>query len=730
MRRLLPDSSGTWRFILLILLYFAAAIWMAVHLPAHATPNELLNFEYIQVMRQIRGLPNRGLVDSEVRYTEWHQPPVYFAFAALAGMGVPVPETNQNPPPPIEWPANPAYLATHSGNLNPVIHITPQNTPLLYTSRIAAALLGILGLAALYRAGRDVHSVAVALLMVSILAFQPNYLHLSASVNNDMPLTAVAAMVLAYTILIIHNDKGPRWFFGLGLLAAAAVLTKANGVFVLAYLGAAWLIVLLRHSDWPRTIKSVIYSLAGLIPLWAAWLALNTIRMKDTLGVEGSLPVDRVLALRPGDFALLVPWMDDMWRSFWLDWSAGDVGYGPDLYYILWVVFLLFALLGWLRRDRGHGSWPVVLAVLLGIAAISYLYLAVKALTVKEAGFLVPEGRWWLPVMPGIAWLAAVGFSRWWPDSRRDRALLVATLVPAASTFLLLWFFYPSLYPQTTQLPAAAIRDLETAVIYDDQLALLETTVDPLTLNEVAKLSLTWQALENIEADYTIAAQLLIPENGNWRKIDEQYSFPGLGLNPTSGWQQGDIHQDTWSLLPGGTLAGPALAQLLIHVQHEGRNLASTLADQPLDPPLVLSVPVRPQEPLTVDNKLPESVNFGGSIELAAVELKSEGDDLLATLWWQALREPDKDYAVFLHLLDSQDVLLAQNDSMPASGASPTGIWQEGDVIGDEHFLSHAAEAKTLLIGVYDPNSGERLAATLDGQPLPDNAFRFTLSPQ
>ena len=93
MRRILPDTAGTWWFIFLILLYFAAAIWLAVQLPAHATPNELLNFEYIQVMRQIRGLPNRGLVDSKVRYTEWHQPPVYFGFAALTGMGVPVVST-------------------------------------------------------------------------------------------------------------------------------------------------------------------------------------------------------------------------------------------------------------------------------------------------------------------------------------------------------------------------------------------------------------------------------------------------------------------------------------------------------------------------------------------------------------------------------------------------------------------------------------------------------------
>ena len=189
----------------LLLLYFVAAVWMAFRLPAHATPNELLNFEYIQVMRQIRGLPNRGLVDSEVRYTEWHQPPVYFTFAALFGLAVPVPPSAVNPPPPIEVTANPHYLSTPRGNLNPVVHVTPSAVPLLYTSRVAAALLGMVGVAALYRAGRRVHGPWVALLMASLMALQPSYLHLSGSVNNDMPLTAMVAIVMSCAVLLLHR---------------------------------------------------------------------------------------------------------------------------------------------------------------------------------------------------------------------------------------------------------------------------------------------------------------------------------------------------------------------------------------------------------------------------------------------------------------------------------------------------------------------------------------------
>ena len=192
----------------LLVLYFAAAVHMAFALPALATPNELLNFEYVQVMRQIGGLPNRGLVDSEVRYTEWHQPPLYFTFAALFGLAVPVPPAETNPPPPLVMQANPHYLSTPAGNRNPVVHVDAANTPLLYTSRVAAALLGALGVAALYAAGKRAHGPAAGLLMASILAFQPTYLHLSGSVNNDMPLTAVVALVMSYAVLL--GEKSSR----------------------------------------------------------------------------------------------------------------------------------------------------------------------------------------------------------------------------------------------------------------------------------------------------------------------------------------------------------------------------------------------------------------------------------------------------------------------------------------------------------------------------------------
>lgn len=747
----------------LLLLYFTAAVWMAFRLPAHATPNELLNFEYIQVMRQIRGLPNRGLVDSEIRYTEWHQPPVYFTFAALFGLPISVPPSGVNPPPPIEVEENPHYLSTPRGNLNPVVHITPRSTPLLYISRVAAALLGLLGIAALYRAGRQVYHPWVGLLMASLLAFQPNYIHLSGSVNNDMPLTAVVAIVMSYAILLLHRmesraGRPPRLraFFVLGLLGVAAILTKANGVFVLAFVAVVLLSHLIVYRQWRATLLAVVTTTAGLVPLWAGWLWLNAVRMRDALGLSGSLPVGRVLGLSPLDFGHVIPFFPAIWRSYWLDWSAGDVGYGPDWLYAFWLGLLAVMLLGWTRREardeRGDTAYEIrdtrderpgtkeegrppsspdsketdfapprhisLIApmVLLGFLGISYLYFAVKALTIKEAGWMVPEARWWLPGLPALAWLAAAGFARWWNTLRRQKtACLAVAAVPPAITFGLLLLHLPALYPQAEKLAAAP--KTEQAPIFDGSLVLADVEIEPMVAGQPATLILTWQALDDIATEYTVNSQLIVPDPAGWRKLAEHNSYPGQGLNPTRGWQAGDVYRDRLTLMPEGVADGPTLATVYIGLQSP---------DRQIEPVAVASSVIRPPEPPVIEQLLVEPVTFGDAARLVAVETDDTDGQLRVTLYWEALGSPAADANVFVHLVDETGRLVAQADGPPNRGLSPLTTWQAGDIIRDSHAFpagSTIAPGRQILIGLYQPGTGARLPAIQADQSLPEDAF-------
>jgi len=85
------------------------------------------------------------------------------------------------------------------------------------------------------------------------------------------------------------------------------------------------------------------------------------------------------------------------------------------------------------------------------------------------------------------------------------------------------------------------------------------------------------------------------------------------------------------------------------------------------------------------------------------------------TLVWQAAGATDTAYTVFAQLVSDDGRVLAQSDSPPAGGARPTTGWREGEYIEDAHTLTFHADASAgaarLIVGLYDPVSGARVAA-------------------
>jgi hypothetical protein len=717
-------TGSSWLFLCLLVMYLVYATWMAFWLPAFIGPNEPLHYEYIALLRQTGRVPDPT---TSTRADERHQPPLYYTTAAIASLPF--------PPPPLdtELEGNPHFCATHRGNLNPFVHATFRTVPVLYVGRLVSMVLGLLSLIGLYLAARQTLPTDTALLIVSLTAFQPMFLFLSATVNNDLAVTALGSLLIAYTTVLLVQDKSPLYFLLWGALLACAMLAKASAIFLFLLLPTVCLLKWRRSGQiWPA-LQCGFWGLCGSIPLWSVWLLFNRFRRQDALGIATSLPIRGLLSLSPADFASIVPHLSTIWRSFWLDWSPGNRGYVSQWFYVFWGVGIFTAAIGWFRRSSSvEKQAPFLLSHLSWATPLTGIFLAAKTYMVKRVGFLVPEGRWMLPIVPSLAWVVGTGWARWWPTTSRRRACLLATLAPPVTVLFLLAFWLPDLYPRAQRL--ADLDQIPDGVhqvefVYDDAIALRAIQVEPLHINQESDVLLYWHALKKIQTDYTVSLQLLVPNPGDWDRLDWQNSFPGSGLTPTRGWQGGDVYRDRLTLIPRGNLNGPTQAMLGVWLLAKGPSLPVAHSGEPIDIPVAQEVIVYPAVPLTPEEaSLPTPVNFDGLFSLIGVDLTREADEVVLTLWWEAQTLTTTDYTIFVHLLDADGRLVAQFDSMPDNARSPTHIWQPGDIVRDIHRLeSTLPPGGALLIGAYDLNTMTRLPARQEGQRLPDDAFRIGL---
>src|SRR5205807_3646095 len=95
------------------------------------------------------------------------------------------------------------------------------------------------------------------------------------------------------------------------------------------------------------------------------------------------------------------------------------------------------------------------------------------------------------------------------------------------------------------------------------------------------------------------------------------------------------------------------------------------------------------------------------------------GERVTVRLWWRSFGAPDRDYAAYVHLVGPGDERpLAQADG-PAGGAYAMSLWEPGERVAEARELALPAGLAPgeyhLLVGLYEPATGERLSASGDG---------------
>src|SRR5581483_9578831 len=157
--------------------------------------------------------------------------------------------------------------------------------------------------------------------------------------------------------------------------------------------------------------------------------------------------------------------------------------------------------------------------------------------------------------------------------------------------------------------------------------------------------------------------------------------------------------------------------------------------------PFLIIAPVYAQ-PARIGNEasVPNPVHVryeaeGAQPELIGVQAARKvyaGQELPITLYWRTDAPIGEDLYVYIHVSDSQGVLVGQWDALPGNGILPTRLWKPGEIIQDQYRVPIAIDAAPLAgyieVGLARVGSTRPLVARDPlGQEITPNVARFKI---
>lgn len=113
----------------------------------------------------------------------------------------------------------------------------------------------------------------------------------------------------------------------------------------------------------------------------------------------------------------------------------------------------------------------------------------------------------------------------------------------------------------------------------------------------------------------------------------------------------------------------------------------------------------------------PYVFDFGGLLQLAGFAFERSPQSLALRLRWRCLRQPDREYVCFVHILDRAGHLVGQLDHRLLGGNPLVVTWRPGDEALESLAFPLAAGSRAdsyhLRMGLYHVPTGDRLKATI-----------------
>lgn len=691
-------------FVLLALLYSWAT-------PPLEASDEREHVGVVQYFVRTGQLPvqNPDIPKDDTFYEqEGSQPPLYYLLAAVLALPFADPAFSDEAfvAAMAKNPHALSGIALAQGNKNRLLpDVDGPTDALVYGLRLFSIALGLLTIHAVYRAGQLLapDRPAVALLAAGSVAFNPMFIFIAASVNNDNLVIALNSIGIVLILTLIRDGFTVRRSVALALIVALASLTKLSGLVLGPVAALAGFIVVWRTRDWHGLLTLAVAGV-GLWLIVAGWWYLRNVQLYGELFGTHTMVLVAGPRSEPFTLATALAEFEGFRIAYWGLFGAVNILTVPAFYPLMDALVLLGFIglpLAIIHMDATHRVQSALMGLVLLIGSVAFLTWTAQT--------YASQGRLLFPYVAAAHPLMALGWAAWLRPAWTRR--IVALPLVALGVFAAL---VPFMSIAPAYVPPPALNHLPSSAmpVYarfgDVVLIGYETPDDRYAPGDELPITVYWQVIAPTDDDLSLFLHAIAPDGREFGKVD---SYPGGGTLRTSTWQAGAIYADSYHIPLDVEMQGafPLRVQVgwwhyptqtrISAVDIDGRDLGTvTVNTGGFAAPLML-------------NDLPErviGVDFGGLIALRGLDLVSGQ----LRLEWEALAAIPENFTVFVQALDAADTIIAQADAAPDL---PTRYWRTGERFITAHPLGDWSGATRIILGWYRPVDFSRLALNTGG---------------
>ncbi|MBI5715308.1 MAG: DUF2142 domain-containing protein, partial [Chloroflexi bacterium] len=551
--------------VFLLIVYLTVAAAYAVATPPFEASDEVFHYPFVRNIALGRGLPVQRLdVKQPWEQVAFH-PPAYYYIAAALTFWIDTSDFDSlrapNPFARIGIPGTPQNVNyTKAGTLFTVELFRLRGSTLaIWLLRFMSIAMSLGTITFTYLMARLLFSSKVlALLAASLLAFNPEFVFISASANNDNLTWLMCVFAL---FIALHQVLGKSQFMDreigsrgwdapmLGLLLGVAALTKVSALVLLPVVGAAMFVQAWRTRQWKKFFVdgTIIVVIAAAISAW--WYVRNIVLYNDLLALDLHAKTTATRT-EPFTLAVFLEEFPSFWFSFWGLFGSFNI-LMPQWVYTFFTALVFVGVGGGvvaLTKTSEFFKNSEVFRVIAHAMLITFIIGTALGLVQWNRLSHSMQGRLMFTTLPILSMYLAAGLLAWSPAKKRK---IVSGVIIGVIGFIVV--FAASNTVAASYLPPAPITESQLPPDLKPIRARLAPGVELIgykvespprvTPNDSVIVTLYWRSLAPMNADYNLFLHLLGQRQTLVGNVD---TWTGGGLRPTSSWRVGEIYKDRY----------------------------------------------------------------------------------------------------------------------------------------------------------------------------------------